>query len=68
MRVAICGKEWNRNCSFFCRQCTYKVFMCFEYCLPFHRNLKIPVYAVLIQGIFICGFGTGAPGPNWSRT
>jgi len=39
IRVAICGKDGNQNCSF-CSRSTYKVFMCFDHRLPFHADLK----------------------------
>ena len=33
IRVAICGKEWNQNCSFFCPQSTYKLSTCCDHWL-----------------------------------
>ena len=47
----------------FCGRSTYKLFMCFDRCPPFHGDSEESQYkAVLNQALFICGFGTGRPG------
>jgi poly(A) polymerase Pap1 len=47
IRVEICGKEWNQNCS---RRSIYEFFVCFDHWLPF-----LAVSNKIVDGVTFIG-------------